>query len=147
MKLAEDQTQFLTELRATGLSDGIAVPIFSAIGDMAFFGLGVRNGELALDDKDLAAIVLACQLTHNCYVAQTEPDKSDRIMLSPREKDVLMHAAFGENNRQIALSYGIAPSTADTLLRRCFRKLNAKPDHCGSEGDRRGCRPSLDGDQ
>jgi hypothetical protein len=51
MRLTSDQKTFLEELRATGLTDGIAVPIYSAIGDMAYFGLGVCGGRL-----DLSAI-------------------------------------------------------------------------------------------
>lgn len=123
MALSEDQRRFLKDLHAQGLSDGLAVPIFSAIGDMAYFALGAIDHSLDLSAADVAEVTLACQLAHNRYVALTGGTRRVDISLSKREREVLTIAASGRSYKEIARQLDVSPHTVDTLLRRCFRKL------------------------
>lgn len=126
MRLSPAQVAFLTELRAAGLTDGLAVPIYSAIGDMAYFGVGVQSGRLELREEHIAQIVLACQLTHNRYVALTNARRKPSVSLSPRETEALSLVACGMSNVKIAKQMSITPNTVDTLLRRSFEKLQTR---------------------
>lgn len=126
MRLSPSQVDFLEELRAAGLTDGLAVPIYSSIGDMAYFGVGVQSGRLELREEHIAQIVLACQLTHNRYVAVTNARSKPSVSLSPRETEALSLVACGMSNVKIAKRMRISPNTVDTLLRRSFDKLQTR---------------------
>lgn len=45
--------------------------------------------------------------------------------LSPKEQDVVTLLARGASNKEIARRLGLAPSTVNTVLQRCFQKLDA----------------------
>lgn len=126
MRLSAEQLNFLKELRASGLTDGLAIPIYSAIGDMAYFGVGVKSGKLDLKQEALAQIILACQLTHNRYVSLTNARPRTSARLSPREKEALSLVACGLSNIEISRKMGISTNTVDTLLRRSFAKLGTR---------------------
>lgn len=126
MRLRPEQVRFLEELRASGLSDGLAIPIYSAIGDMAYFGVGVRSGKLEFRQEELAQVVLACQLTHNRYVALDNARTKPEHRLSPREQEALALSACGMTNKEIAKKMGISINTVDTLIRRTFNKLGTQ---------------------
>lgn len=126
MRLRPVQIRFLEELRASGLSDGLAIPIYSAIGDMAYFGVGVRSGKLELRQEALAQVVLACQLTHNRYVALNNARTKPALRLSPREKEALSFSACGLRDKETAEKMGISVNTVDTLIRRAFNKLGTQ---------------------
>ena len=127
MKLTPAQTEFLCELKAAGLTDGLAVPIFGPEGTMAYFGLGVVNDKLDLGDEKEVEIQFACQQVHNRYLELSKQQglPGDKpVMLSPRETQILKLAATGLSNNYIAERLGISENTVDTLMRRTFRKLN-----------------------
>lgn len=126
MRLTPAQMRFLEELRTSGLSDGLAIPIYSAIGDMAYFGVGVKHGELHLRQEEMAQVVLACQLTHNRYVALTNARAKPSARLSPRETEALSLVACGMSNNEIAQKMSVSGNTVDTLIRRCFKKLGTQ---------------------
>ena len=54
--------------------------------------------------------------------ARTEP----LIELSPKEYAVVQLLAEGASNKEMARRLGVAPSTINTLVNRCFEKLGAK---------------------
>lgn len=127
MKLSAVQSEFLSELKAAGLTDGLAVPIFGPEGTMAYFGLGVVNDILDISDEKEVEIQFACQQVHNRYIELSQEHKlpDDKpVKLSPRETQILKLAATGLSNNYIAERLGISENTVDTLMRRTFRKLN-----------------------
>jgi DNA-binding CsgD family transcriptional regulator len=126
MRLTPAQLTFLKELRASGLTDGLAIPIYSAIGDMAYFGIGVKSGTLDLRAEALAQVVLACQLTHNRYVSLVNARPRASVPLSPRETESLSLVACGLSKNEVGKKRGISANTVDTLLRRSFDKLGTK---------------------
>jgi len=65
------------------------------------------------------------------YLLQPVPEPDDEAlrllrMLTPREVEVLMRIAEGEDTRGIAAGMGIAPSTARTHVQRVLMKLGAR---------------------
>jgi DNA-binding CsgD family transcriptional regulator len=125
IRLSPEQHQFLKELRAAGLVDGIAVPIFGPLGTIAFFGLGSMHRPISLPHDDLLELQLVCQLTHNLYIEMTNNLHTQTLSrpLSRREKEVLTLVATGLSNVAISDRLGITENTIDTILRRTFAKL------------------------
>lgn len=122
--LTARQKQFLIDLKATGLTDGIAVPVFGPMGTIAYFGLGCMQGALEMSERQELEIQCACLQTHNRYFELSHinglpPNKP----LSPREKEVLSLVAGGLSNNFIAERLDISENTVDTMLRRVFSKL------------------------
>lgn len=124
--LRPEQVTFLHELKAAGLVDGIAIPIFGPMGTVACFGLGSMTKTLPLTHQELVQLQLAAQYTHNRYIELTshhlnEPPSQP---LSPRETEVLSLVATGLQNAQVANRLHIATTTVDTILQRAYRKLD-----------------------
>lgn len=123
MRLNDQQKWFLQELRAHRLAEGYAVPVFNAIGDMAYFGIGrtgSRDDRLPPIGSD---ILLACHQVHNRFVDLFEGERTLDVKLSNRERDVLSHVALGRSNTEIAERMGVSQSTVEEFLRRAFVKL------------------------
>jgi DNA-binding CsgD family transcriptional regulator len=125
MRLTPEQLAFLDDVRAHGIRDGFGIPVFSAQGTAAYFGVGTRTGVLKLDDAQVLELSLACQVTHlrSLELEPTSANLQDDE-LSPREKDVLTRVAMGHSNHQIADELGISERTVDGTLRRIFAKLD-----------------------
>ena len=129
--LSVKQKDFLKDLRETGLTDGLAIPVFGPKGTMAFFGLGVVGGQLDLSEADMLELQFACLQTHNRYLdlAQID-DEVTYKKLSPRESQVLSLVASGLSNNFIADRLNISENTVDTMLRRVFSKLGVNNRIC-----------------
>lgn len=124
LNLNAQQKVFLEELRASGLTDGIAVPVFGPKGTMAYFGLGTIEDTLDISDADMLELQFACLQTHNRYIDLAHIDEAVPLKkLSPRETEVLSLVASGLSNNFIAERLGISENTVDTMLRRIFAKL------------------------
>ena len=52
---------------------------------------------------------------------------TDELLLTPREKQILVAIAEGQTNKAIAINLGIAMKTVDTHRQRLMAKLNI---HC-----------------
>lgn len=118
------QKQFLADLEAAGLSEGIAVPVFGPLGTMAYFGLARVKETLELTRAQELTLQYACLQTHNRYFDLASIEQPiPRKPLSPREKQVLSLVAGGLSNVVIAERMNITENTVDTLLRRVFIKL------------------------
>jgi DNA-binding CsgD family transcriptional regulator len=128
IRLTPEQDLFLKELRAAGLVDGVAIPIFGPLGTIAFFGLGSMHDAIRLPHEDLLELQLVCQLTHNLYIEMTHALHANALSkpLSRREKEVLTLVATGLSNVAISERLGITENTTDTILRRTFVKLGVK---------------------
>lgn len=64
VRLGREQLEFLDDARAFGITDGLAVPVFSAHGTDAYFGVGTDRGVWRLTDAARLEVALACQAVH-----------------------------------------------------------------------------------
>lgn len=123
VRLTVEQQTFLDDLRAHGLIDGLAIPIFGAKGTVAYFGVGSTEHDLRLPPQDILQIQFACHQTHRRYVEIHGEIDAGPLPLSKRETEVLRWLAKGKSNSVIADILGISEHTVDTLVRRTFQKL------------------------
>jgi non-specific serine/threonine protein kinase len=59
-------------------------------------------------------------------VAPGDPDRSDQVPLTPRERQVAALVASGRTNRQIGRVLGISEKTAEVHLHHVMSKLDAR---------------------
>ncbi|MBY0421009.1 MAG: LuxR family transcriptional regulator [Parvularculaceae bacterium] len=119
--LTPRQKAFFVDLRAAGFVDGVAAPVFSRPGDIAYFGLSATAAPIEATDGALLELQAICQQMHVRYAMLTSP--ADAPTLSPRETEVLQLIAQGLSNADIAERLAVSTHTIDTLVRRCFEKL------------------------
>ena len=122
--LAPAQLEYLEELKRHGLVDGIAVPIYGPQGTTAYFGIGSTYGNLTLDEVSVLQVQYACNTLHNRYLEIRGELDRNVPDLSNREREILTWIARGKSNSVIADILGISQHTVDTLVRRCFQKLD-----------------------
>ncbi|MEM8877049.1 MAG: LuxR family transcriptional regulator [Pseudomonadota bacterium] len=122
--LSAAQKAFMDDLQAFGMKDGLAIPIFGPTGNVAYFGVGSTIEKLDLPQHDILSIQYACSQTHTMYMELSGQIDTAPTGLSARETEVLGLLVRGKSNRAIASSLGVSENTVDTLVRRCFSKLD-----------------------
>jgi DNA-binding CsgD family transcriptional regulator len=121
--LTPAQSADLDDMRAFGLVDDLAAPIFAARATTAYFGIGSNQAPLTLTHSDELEIQYACNHTHNMFVDIRAARALSSAALSNRERKVLGWAARGKSDGVIADILGISDHTVDALVRRVFAKL------------------------
>ena len=121
--LTPEQEAYLQDLRACGMVDGIAVPVFSAQGTIAYFGLGSSTQAVRLTSEDMLELQYACSQIHLRFMALHGEVLPEPKPLSPREREVLTWLTRGKSNSVIANILSVSDHTVDTLVRRVFAKL------------------------
>lgn len=66
-----------------------------------------------------------------------QPDQAAEVHLTPRELDVLAHAALGHTNAEIGRALELAESTIKSYLKSAMTKLNASTRHAAVSAARR----------
>jgi DNA-binding CsgD family transcriptional regulator len=124
-RLGPRQVAFLDDVRAHGITDGLGVPVYSALGVTGYFGVGTMKGLLRVNEAEILQIALACQTIHNRAIElDSFDDAAVGEPLTLRETEVLTLVARGQTNIEIAGKLGISDRTVDSLLRRVFEKLD-----------------------
>jgi DNA-binding CsgD family transcriptional regulator len=123
VKLTREQQAYLEDLRAQGMVDGYAIPVYSSAGSAGYFGVGSSRRTLDLRHGDLLELQFACLHVHNVLLDIRGGSPAPSAALSPREREVLTLIAGGRTNTAIAEMLGVSESTIDTLVRRTFAKL------------------------
>lgn len=121
--LTPAQEAYLDDLRAHGMIDGLAVPIFSANATTAYFGVGSTRAPMALGETDMLEIQYACNQAHLQFLDMRRAESPPPVALSKRETEVLGWVVRGKSNSVIGEILGISNHTVDTLVRRIFAKL------------------------
>jgi len=119
--LTAAQKDFFESMRAIGVKDGIAIPVYARPGDIAYFSLGSTRDEVSLSKAEMLELQAICQQMHLRYNELTKTAAPPK--LSRRELQVLELIAQGKSNSVMGDLLGISPNTIDTLVRRCFEKL------------------------
>jgi DNA-binding CsgD family transcriptional regulator len=125
VQLTDAQEAFLKDLGAYGMIDGLAIPVYGPTGSSAYFGVGSTTGALDLPADEILTLQYACNHVDMIHRELSDhADGKNRIKLSARETQVLGLLTRGLSNPAIANELGISDNTVDTLVRRCFNKLD-----------------------
>jgi DNA-binding CsgD family transcriptional regulator len=88
---------------------------------LAWVGLYV-DGQHAFRSREREALAeVSAQLTLPLRMATALQARSPRIVLAPRQHEIVRRVARGWTNKQIARDLDISPATVKTLLERLFR--------------------------
>jgi DNA-binding CsgD family transcriptional regulator len=120
--LTPSQKTFMDGLRAIGITNGMALPVFARPGDMAHFCLASTNPDTDISGRNLLEYQAFCQRMHVRFNELL--DGNPESLLSGRETQVLELIAAGKSNAAISAELEISTNTVDTLVRRCFEKLS-----------------------
>ncbi|WP_300056259.1 LuxR family transcriptional regulator [uncultured Roseobacter sp.] len=123
-ELMPAQTDYLHDLEAADLGDGLAVQVFGPNMRHAYVGMGFGHRNLDPSPEQVFELQCAAQVAHIRYCEITADDTLAAANLSPREREILRWIAHGKSNSVIADILGISPHTVDTLTRRIFDKLD-----------------------
>lgn len=120
---SDRRREFAKDLARCGYLDVIFVPVITRPGDLAMFWFASSATIVEPCEQMLETMQTHCQSFHTAYnrLALLTPD----IKLSRREAEVLSCIAKGLGNHEIANALGVSANTVDSLIRRCFAKLNA----------------------
>jgi len=121
-RVSEAQLEVIAKVRAEGFIDGIVVPVVSRPGELAVFLLSKPGATFDFDDVQMRKLQLACHSMHLRFEELMNGGAKNK--LSAREADVMRLVARGKSNKEIALALGVSTHTVDTLIRRCFSKLD-----------------------
>lgn len=122
--LTPAQSDYLKQMAAANLGDGLAMQVFGPNLRNAYVGMGFGQDKPQITGPQIFELQCAAQITHIRYCELTaERDKSRRQDLSPREKEVLEWIARGKSNSIIAEILGVSRHTVDTMTRRIYDKL------------------------
>jgi LuxR family transcriptional regulator, quorum-sensing system regulator CciR len=123
MTLSPEQEAYMADLKACGMVDGVAIPVFSANGTVAYFGLGSSMQTVRMTAEDMLELQYACSQIHQRFMALHGEVLPEPKPLSPREREVLTWLTRGKSNSVIADILKVSDHTVDTLVRRVFAKL------------------------
>jgi LuxR family transcriptional regulator/LuxR family quorum-sensing system transcriptional regulator CciR len=125
LELRDEERFFLIETAKSGLSEGIAIPVFGPAGRNGYIALGFRKGEeRPLSDDQRQNLQLACQAAHLRYCEILAERQPEPVQLTPREREILEWVARGKSNSVISAIVGISANTVDTHIRRIYAKLD-----------------------
>lgn len=120
----ERQLKFRDDMRAAGIGDGFALPVFGPLGRNASVSVGEPVNEAALDDAPVSEMQMLAQAAHlHLCTLMPDPNPLERP-LSARELEILDWVAKGKSNSVIAEILELSGGTVDTYLRRIYEKMN-----------------------
>ncbi|GJL92893.1 LuxR C-terminal-related transcriptional regulator [Hyphococcus sp.] len=111
-------------MSAHGLRDGLAMHVSQRIGKMMYFNLSYDHTLEDMSEFERRRIQ-ACIDMFACHCDDLLYQHPSRA-LSPKEREVVACLARGDSNKQIARALGVSLSTVNTLMKRSFKKLDAK---------------------
>jgi DNA-binding CsgD family transcriptional regulator len=123
-RLNEGEEEFVRQLEAHGLHNGIGIPLFGPKGRDAYSAFTFEPEKLMYDDKTIAMVSAIAGMAHVRICNILEKEHAHNVQLSDRETQVIQLIANGRSNKAIASDLSIGGSTADTYVRRIFAKLD-----------------------
>jgi LuxR family transcriptional regulator/LuxR family quorum-sensing system transcriptional regulator CciR len=122
-RVSPAERDYLRRLRAAGVGDGIAIPVFGPGGRNGYFGIGLPEGAPPPGLREMREFQWACQLAHHRYCDILAAAAPQADPLSERETEVLGWIAEGKSNAETAVIAGLSEHTVDTFVRRIYGKL------------------------
>ncbi len=122
-KLNPQERNFVAQLEAFGLHEGIGIPLFGQKVRSAYSSFSFRQSELLFDKKLILKISTLALSAHVRICRVLERDEDINVHLSERESQVMRLIGNGRSSKVIAADLGISQTTAETYVRRIFTKL------------------------
>lgn len=122
--LTTAQRNFVDQLTAHGLVDGVGIPLFGANRREAYVSILFDRIVKEKDRNIVREIVVIIDAAHRLLVQMLFETDKKQMEFSRREQEVLNWIAKGKSNTDIATILGLSSSTIDTFVRRIFRKLD-----------------------
>jgi DNA-binding CsgD family transcriptional regulator len=124
MPLTREQIRFMHMSEEAGLNNGVAVPLRGANGQIA--GIALATSErVDAAHPSLDLIHAYCAQFYRAYKRHHAPRPSHpNITLTPKEIEILVRAAGGKTDDDIAGDLGISRNTVDSHMRHIFLKLD-----------------------
>jgi DNA-binding CsgD family transcriptional regulator len=123
VELTADQAAFIEKVKAAGLFDSVAIPIYGPFDFDNYLSLHLRRPIRREDDGLIQRVVAIAEIANRRVAQLLEQKTALEISLSEREQQVLNWMGQSKSNGDIATILGIAASTVDTYVRRVFAKL------------------------
>ncbi len=124
-KLSKKQQRMFDEASDIGLHNGIGVPLRGAGGALAGIGAASSMKDIYPSQQFTPVANLLSQQFYLCFWRLMEKNPlTVTILLTPREKDILLHSATGKSREDVAKILNISSHTVDYHTRNIFRKLN-----------------------
>lgn len=114
----------LSQLAASGLPDGLAIPAYGLRATTSLFCVGMprkREAVRKADRESFQALAQQAQIRIDQIAA--EEDHTTIPTLSSRERQILRWIAAGKSNAELAIILGISQPTVATYVKRLFAKL------------------------
>lgn len=115
----------MNQAAEAGLNDGVGISLAGCSGEVA--GIGLARSRAAQDGKDydfLARVFLLSTYFHETYRDMLTRQLNQVPPLTARERDVLLWAAEGKTDQEIAMILGISFHTVRFHWRHIFALLN-----------------------
>lgn len=122
-RLISTQSDYMEELRAAGVGEGLALQVFGPTLRHGYVGLGFGGERREVNPVQLTNFQWVAQLAHLRYCELVPIDPVAGVALSHRERQILEWIARGKSNPVIGEILGLSSHTVDAYIRRIFAKL------------------------
>jgi LuxR family transcriptional regulator/LuxR family quorum-sensing system transcriptional regulator CciR len=123
LSLKPAQAAFAQQLRAAGLADTMALPVYGPFDFDTFATFSIGRPFTAEDAGTINRIVAMVEIANRRIAQLVESRSALDISLSERELEVLHWIGLSKSNGDIATILNISPGSIDTYVRRLFAKL------------------------
>ncbi|GAB3356132.1 MULTISPECIES: helix-turn-helix transcriptional regulator [Giesbergeria] len=120
--LPKEQRELFHDCRATGMCDGVVVPVHGPNGMAMAVGFASAYAE-AIHQEVLPVLSL---IAHRLYHAQDIPTPQNSIHLTLREVQLMVFLADGMDNFNIANALCISENSVEWHLKNIYKKLDVK---------------------
>jgi DNA-binding CsgD family transcriptional regulator len=125
-KLSAQQKTIFEEAEESKMISGAAVPVHGVNGELSGIAVSSKEKGAELNHKTLRKLVAYTNQFHLAYTDQNQENHEiNQIILSEREKEILLYAAEGKSDFVIAEILGISYSTVRYHMNNAFTKLDA----------------------
>ncbi len=118
------QRATVERFRATGLVDGVSVPLYGPNGRDSYSAFLFDRPLTGEDEQLVLGLAQVVRPLHHKICLLIERDYKTPVVISKRESEVLYWMARGKSNTDVAAIMGIKPGTVDTFVRRIYAKFN-----------------------
>jgi DNA-binding CsgD family transcriptional regulator len=125
--MSKSENLVMNEAHEAKLLSGAAIPLHGPNGELAGVGLASSAGQAECDPVTLAKIQAISFQFHIAYTDQNKkrPSLKGVVILTSREKEILLWAAEGKSDYVIADIIGVSYPTIRFHMNNIFRKLQA----------------------